>query len=132
MVDAISVALSGLRAQGQRVAVASNNIANAATAGRLPTAQNPQSGVYTPLTVNLTAQGNGGVSTTVVESPDGYSAVYDPSSVYANEEGLIAAPNVDLAQESVTLLEARTAFKANLAVLKTEKEMLGELMDVLA
>ncbi len=38
-------------------------------------------------------------------------------------------PNVDLTTEMVNLLEIKTSYKANLAVLKTQDEMLGALLD---
>jgi flagellar basal-body rod protein FlgC len=135
MADAISIALSGLMAQSRRVAVSANNIANIATVGVLPTEESPASTVYKPLSVSylaLTAGGKvGGVSTTVTEDQNGYSPVFDPASVYANSEGLIAVPNIDFTKEFVNLMQSKSAFKANLSVLKTEKEMLGELLDAL-
>lgn len=131
MTDAISIALTGLRAQNQRLAVAANNIANANTTGVLPTQQSPASTVYKPLSVSQIALAAGGVITTVNESPAGYSPAYDPSNIYANEQGVVAAPNVDLPQEIVNILETKSLFKANLAVLKTQNEMLGDLIDTL-
>jgi flagellar basal body rod protein FlgC len=44
---------------------------------------------------------------------------------------LIAVPNIDFNKEFVNLMQSKSAFKANLSVLKTEKEMLGELLDAL-
>jgi flagellar basal-body rod protein FlgC len=134
MVDTLSIALTGLMAQGQRLAVAASNIANAATIGALPTTESPASTVYKPLTVSYTAlmTGNepGGVSTRVTEDPNGYTAVSDPGSIYANEDGLVAAPNIDLNQEMVNLLVAKTLYKTNVSVIKTEKEMMGDLLDI--
>ena len=135
MVDALSIAVSGLMAQRQRLGVAASNIANVSTTGRIPTADNPSSTVYRPLEVSYAAMTvNGrpaGVSTQVNEVHDPYSVAYDPSSSYANSDGLVAAPNVDLVTESVNMLMAKNLFKANLSVIKTEKEMLGELLDTL-
>ncbi len=136
MADAISIALSGLTAQSIRLAASASNIANVSTSGVLPTKQSPASTVYRPLSVSYTALTTGagqagGVRADVTEDPDGYSAVYDPSNVHANNEGLVAAPNVDLARETVNILVAKTLFKANLSVIKAEREMLGELLDTL-
>lgn len=129
MADTISIALSGLAAQGQRLAATANNVANARTVGALPTAESPVSTVYRPLSVSYTALTSGGVSAAVTEDPAGYSAAFDPSSIYASKDGLIAVPNVDLAKEAVNLMEIKIAFKANIATLKAEKEMLGALLN---
>jgi flagellar basal-body rod protein FlgC len=134
MSNVLSIALSGLNAQNVRISAAANNIANASTVGALPTADNPASTVYKPLSVSYTAltagANNGGVSAQVIEEQNAYTPVFDPSSPFANEEGLVAAPNVDLAKEAVNLLESKVLFKANLSVIKTQKEMLGEVLDI--
>lgn len=131
MTDVVSIALSGLKAQQTRLAAGASNIANASTTGTVPAASPsaPASTVYKPLTVNLTSLATGGVRADVSADSKGYSLIYDPSSPYANGEGMIAAPNVDLTREMVNLLETEASFKANLAVLKTQDEMLGELLD---
>jgi len=138
MTDAVSIALSGLRAQQTRLAAGASNIANASTTGTVPAASpsapasTVASTVYKPLSVNLTSLATGGVRADVSADPKGYSLIYDPSSPYANSEGMIAAPNVDLTREIVNLLEIKNSYKANLAVLKTQDEMLGELLDTRA
>jgi flagellar basal-body rod protein FlgC len=146
MTDAVSIALSGLRAQQTRLAAGASNIANASTTGTVPAASpsapaSTASGgasvptafsVYRPLNVNLTSLATGGVRADVTADPKGFSLVYDPSSPYANTEGMIAAPNVDLTREIVSLLEIKNSFKANIAVLKTQDEMLGALLDTRA
>lgn len=134
MMDAVSIALSGLKAQQTRLSAGANNIANASTSGPVP-AQPPvpavsgQPAVYKPLDVNLSSLATGGVRADVTANAGGYSLVYDPSSPYANGEGMIAAPNVDLTREIVNITEIKHSFKANLAVLKTQDEMLGALLD---
>lgn len=136
MTDVFSIALSGLGAQQKRLAGTASNIANASTAGTVPgtvpsapASTVSGSTVYKPLSVNLTSLASGGVRADVVADENGYSLAYDPSSPYANSEGMIAVPNVDLTTEIVNLLEIKTSYKANLAVLKTQDEMLGALLD---
>lgn len=134
MTDAVSIALSGLRAQQTRLAAGASNIANASTTGTAPAASPsaPASTVYKPLNVNLTSLASGGVRADVVADPNGYSLIYDPSSPYANPQGMIAAPDIDLTREIVNITEIKHSFKANLAVLKTQDEMLGALLDTRA
>lgn len=138
MSDALSIALSGLVAQGQRLAATASNIANASSAGAVPSADPsaPASTVYRPLQVTFVPVGSGGIGggvrAAVSPDPDGYTVVYDPSSVYANREGYIAAPNVDYANEFVHLIETRLAYKANISVIKTQDEMTRSLLDEIA
>lgn len=133
MTDALSIALSGLTAQKQRLAATASNVANASTGGTVPSADPsaPASTVYKPLEVNFTSS-EAGVWAHVTEKNPSYSVIYDPTSVYANGEGLTAVPNVDLAEEAVNMLETKVAFKANISVIKTQDEMLGELLDTIA
>lgn len=133
MADVLSIALSGLNAQKQRLEATASNVANATTTGTVPGADSaaPASTVYRPLNVSLTSLAGGGVAATTTADENGYSIVYDPSSPHANGQGEIAAPNVDFIREMVSLLETKTAFKANLAVIRTQDEMTGELLDTL-
>lgn len=137
MIDSILSALSGLTAQKQRLDATANNIANAATAGVVPdTANGGASTVYIPLRVDLTSlevgPSGGGVVATTSPEAIGYSVAFDPSSVYANKDGLIAVPDIDLAAEAITLMEIKTAFRANVSVIRTQEEMMGEILDTLA
>ncbi|MDD9901030.1 MAG: flagellar basal body protein [Alphaproteobacteria bacterium] len=129
--DAISIALSGLNAQSAKLAATASNIANASTSGRVPDDADPASTVYRPLNVSYTAL-EAGVRAQVVPDEDGYSVVYAPSDLHANEEGLIAVPNIDFAEQSVNLIAAKAAYKANLAVIRVQDDLNEELLDTLA
>ena len=136
--EAFSIALSGLTAQKQRLAATASNIANVSTAGIIPRADPsaPVSTVYKPLNVSFTSlETNGagvGVRADVTPDANGYTIVYDPSSSYANSEGLLAVPDIDLTEQIVNLIETKTAFRANVSVIKTQDEMLGELLNTIA
>jgi flagellar basal-body rod protein FlgC len=135
MTDAISIALSGLTAQKQRLAATASNIANVSTAGAVPGANTSSPAaptVYKPLKTTFVSQEGGGVRADVRADENAYSLVYDPQSAYANSDGMIAVPNVDLATEVVNATITETVFKANLSVIRTQDEMLGELLDTLA
>lgn len=137
LTSALSNALSGLAAQSKRLNATASNVANASTGGAAPNSPEAAAGaptVYKPLQVNMTSQtlpnGQGaGVLANVTEIENGYSLSYDPDALGANSEGLVAVPNVDLAQEAVNLIETKALFKANAAVIRTQEEMLGSLLD---
>ncbi len=139
MADAITIALSGLRAQTQRLGATASNIANATTSGAVPGSDAPAGSpaLYRPLRVDqtaiFTADGQGaGVRAEVSADEDGITRVYDPDSSFADSEGFVAVPQIELTEEITNLLVAKTAYKANLSVIKTEKELQDQLLDTLA
>lgn len=128
MLSAINIALSGLESATQKLNTSAANIANLQTAGSLePGGQAP----YTPVTTVQETTDNGGVATYVVPKNDPFTPVYSPDSPFANADGVIGVPNVDLAEEAVNLMIAKTTYKANLASIKTANEMSEELFRVL-
>jgi flagellar basal-body rod protein FlgC len=126
MISAVSIGLSGLAAADLRLNVAASNIANAQDVGVLP-GTNGQS-AYAPLQVMQSDTGPGTVAYTVPVNPP-YIPTYDPQSPDANDQGLVAAPNVNLAQDLVQLQVARQAYEGNLktveAGLSTTNYLLG-------
>ncbi len=133
--DTLSISLSGLRVQNSRMAVAASNIANITTSGSIPTTDNPVSNVYKPLSVSAIALSNYGQPAgvkSIINEDDSFSVVFDPGSIYANTEGFIAVPDVSLEEEAVNMMVAKNAYKANLNVIKTQKEMLGELLEIVS
>jgi flagellar basal-body rod protein FlgC len=130
MVNAISIALSGLHAAVKKLNAGASNIANMGTVGAL---DDPDRAPYTPLETQQTAlslpdgEGAGVVSHTRAKAQP-FTPAYDPDSPFANEEGLIGVPHVDLAEEAVNLKLAETSYKAGLATIKVAEEMSDELL----
>ena len=60
------------------------------------------------------------------------TAVYDPQAPFANPDGLVAAPNVDLAQELIGQLLASYTYTANATVMKADDRMTRTLLDIKA
>lgn len=132
MINTIQIALSGLSAASRKVEASASNIANMQTVGSL---DDPAAAPYTPLLTQQTAladgQGQGaGVKSDFVPKTQPFIPAYAPDSPFANAQGLVGAPNVDLAEEAVTLTMAKAAYKANVAVIKTSEDMTDELLSV--
>ena len=141
----LSIATSGLSAASSRLNVAASNIANVLTTGALPAtggagASSSASGssnlpaVYVPLQVNQVAQSGGstqgGTVATVSAVSPGFVAQSDPGSPFANQDGLVAAPNVDPANDFVQLAVAKYAFAANAKVVQAYSDMSKSLLDI--
>src|SRR5581483_10236276 len=116
----LSIATSGLSAASLRLEVAASNIANARDTGPLPpaggTPTNSSNGssfpaAYVPLQVNQVDQTTGsapaGTLATVTSVSPSFVVQSDPNAPFANQDGLVAAPNVDLASQFIQLLTAK-------------------------
>ncbi|WP_298881846.1 flagellar basal body rod C-terminal domain-containing protein [uncultured Bradyrhizobium sp.] len=143
-----SIATSGLSAASLRANVAASNIANVRTTGPLPASDgSSKSGsggssstgstypaAYSPLRVDQVAQASGstpeGTVATVSAVSPSYTAQSDPSAPFANQDGLIAAPNVDLADQFVQMATAKYTFMANAKVIKAYSETEKSLLDI--
>lgn len=125
MIGAISTALTGLMAATKKVEASASNIANMGSAGSLDPANPNQP--YEALTTVQSANGSGGVTATNIPKTPGFVNAYAPDSPFANSEGLVGAPNVDLAEEAVNLKIAEISYKANISVLKAADSMSEEL-----
>lgn len=145
----LSIATSGLSAASLRLEVTASNIANALTTGTLPasggsnasggtanSSNNSNFSAYVPLQVNQVDQTSGSTpgGTTAVVSTVSPSFVpqFDPSSPFANQDGLVAAPNVDLASQFIQLLTAKYDFAANAKVIQAYDNTTKSLLDIKA
>ena len=126
MVDAISNALSGLQSAGIRAGVSANNIANLQTVG----AKTPDRGpaAYVPQDVVATAIPAGGVATHVQDRAPATVTAYDPDHPYADDQGAVDVPNINLETEIVNLKIAEIAYKASANVIKTARAMQDDLL----
>ncbi|MGH1376049.1 MAG: flagellar basal body rod protein FlgC [Alphaproteobacteria bacterium] len=127
MINAIGIALTGLNSASQRLNASASNIANVSTAGSLV---DPASPPYTPVTTKSKALGTtGGVQTNVIPQQAPFTPAFDPDSPFADENGFIGVPNVDLAEEAVNIKLAEISYKANLSTIKVAGELFDELLE---
>ena len=131
-----SIAMSGMLAATRRLEVSARNVANVRSDGALPDAQGNYSPdaprPYTPLRVDQVDVATGGTRAVVTEVSPSYVATPNPSAPYANQDGLVAAPNVDLADEVVQQLMASYAYAANARVVTSYNQMVKSLFDISA
>lgn len=116
--DAISIALSGLRGQSTKTAVSAENIANTSTHD------------YVPKDAVLSSSGSG-VEVSIRERDDASFKTYSPDSTLADDQGFVSIPNISLEEEITNLMTAEIAYKANIGVMKTADDMQDSLLDVL-
>ena len=96
MIRGIDAAFSGISAETARLDVAANNIANINTDG------------YKAKQVNQSVDGNGQITTQVIQSDQ----------------------EVNLVQESLNMHSAKFGFQADIAVIRAEDETMRSLLDI--
>jgi flagellar basal-body rod protein FlgC len=134
MSNALSIAASGMAAAALRLQVSASNIANALSFGPLPTAKNSQgfSPAYIPLLVDQTDIAGGGTIGIVRTALPSYIPIYDPTAPFADNSGMVAAPNVDLTSQLIEQVLAHFTYAANAKVASADSRMMGSLFDIVA
>jgi flagellar basal-body rod protein FlgC len=142
MFNAMEISSSGLSAQRTRMKVISSNIANINTTrtpnggpyrrrdvifGALPAERNFQE----ELVSQTVDKGNRHVKVLgVVEDSRAPKLKYDPNHPDANEEGYVALPNIDIAEEMTNLMISKRSFEANIAAINATKNMITNALDI--
>ena len=130
----LSIAASGMNAAMRRLEVSASNVANALSDGPLPSAdaavQAKYPAAYTPLRVDQVETAGGGITAVVGNVTPGTVLTYDPSAPFADNRGMVASPNVNLANEAVQQLIARYTFVMNAVVVRTYDQMMKSLLDI--
>lgn len=129
MINPISTAVSGLTAASRKLAVATENIVNASSVGSLD--PNSPNQAYAAQTTLAKSVGGGGVQTVTLTREPPFVPNFQPDSPFANEDGLVNAPNVNLDEELVNTKLAEQAYKASAQVIRTTSDMQDVLVRAL-
>jgi len=134
-VSARKIAVSGLRAQRQRMNLIANNIANAQTT-RTPGgggAFRRQLALLTGEQLNSGVRADqGGVKVSkVIKDASPLERVYAPGHPDADPSGYVEYPNVKLSVEMVDMVSAQRGYEANIAVLVSGSRMRQRALDIL-
>ena len=131
---ASTIAVSGMNAAALRLQISASNVANVQSSGPLP--DSASAGSYPPAynarAVNQTAMPDGTTFATVAPVLPGTVKSWDPAASYANAQGMVASPNVDLANEAVQQMMAGLVYAANAAVVRADNQMTSALLNVFA
>lgn len=132
LVKAMEAAAQGMKAQGSRMRIISENMANAETTGKTA-ADNPyQRQIVTFKNVLNRETGNEDVEVDkVVKDSAPFVMKYDPSHPAANAQGYVKMPNVNPMLEMMDMREAQRSYEANLGVIEMARGMLMHTIDLL-
>lgn len=130
--DTLAIASSGMKAQGDRLRVVSENIANADSTGRSPNEVPYRRKLVVFQNVLDKEQG---ISTVKVADRtydmSEFRKKYDPTHPAADEKGYVLYPNVNSIVEMMDMREARRGYEANMNVVEVAKSMLSRTIDLL-
>lgn len=66
----------------------------------------------------------------IVEDPDEFKLVYDPTHPDANEDGYVQLPNVDMVKEMTDAIAASQAFSSNVTAFNTLKSVISKGLEI--
>jgi flagellar basal-body rod protein FlgC len=129
---AMQMAAKGMKAQGVRMRVISENLANAETTGKKPGEAPYRRQIVT--FKNELDKASGGKEVEVDKVQNDTSAFvmkYDPSHPAADKNGYVMMPNVNPLIEMMDMREAQRSYEANLGVIEMSRSMLMHTIDLL-
>lgn len=130
--NAMNISASGMKAQGMRMRIISENIANSET-----TTNSPSEDPYRRKTISFKSeldrsQGIEKVAVKRIEQDQSdYRLKYDPAHPAADENGYIKLPNVNSLIETMDMREANRSYEANLSSIELSRGMLTRTIDML-
>lgn len=132
LVKAMEAAAQGMKAQGTRMKIISENMANAETTGKTSadTPYQRQIVTFKNILNKQDDQKEVGVDRVVKDNAP-FIMKYDPSHPAADSKGYVKMPNVNPLLEMMDMREAQRSYEANLGVIEMARSMLMHTIDLL-
>lgn len=141
----VKISSQGLAVQRQRMELVAANLAN------VTTTQTPEGGPYIRRQLVVEAQPKsafeeqfnnfmtndhddqiaGVRATQITLDPSPPKQRYEPGHPHADENGYVAYPNVNPAIEMVDMVGTSRSYEANIAAIRSAKEMVGDTIELL-
>ncbi len=129
---AMDIAASGMRSQGMRMRIISENIANATTTSEVSGGDPYRRQMVSFKNVMDRAEGYSKVHIDEVMKDDSeFVMKLDPSHPAADENGYVKMPNVNPLIEMMDMREAQRTYEANLGIIDMSRNMLMRTIDLL-
>jgi flagellar basal-body rod protein FlgC len=123
---------AGMKAQGERLRVIAENLANQSSAPDTPGGDPYQRRMVTFKNVLNREMNVNTVEVDRVRKDDSdFPLKYDPTHPGANEDGYVKMPNVVALVELMDMREAQRSYEANLNMIEVSKAMLTRTLDLL-
>jgi flagellar basal-body rod protein FlgC len=132
LIKSSKVAVSGMKAQSERLRVISENLANADSLAQTPDGSPYRRKVVTFKNELDRTNGYNQVKVNHVRpDPSDFQRRYDPKHPAADRDGYVLAPNVNPLIEMMDMREAQRSYEANLNVVNTSRSLLSRTVDML-
>ena len=132
LMKSIKIAAAGMRVQGVRLKVISENIANADSLSPVPGGDPYRRKVVTFENALDRTLGTELVKVRNIDS-DGteFRKNYDPGHPAADKSGYVSLPNVNALVEMMDMREAQRSYEANLRIIDVSKKLVARTIDLL-
>lgn len=126
------IAVSGMKAQAQRLKVISENMANAESVSAEP-GKDPYSRQVVTFQQYVDRETGADMVKVgkIVKDKSEFIKKYDPNHPAADAQGYVSMPNVNPLIEMMDMKEAQRSYEANLSVVQTSREMNSKILDIL-
>jgi flagellar basal-body rod protein FlgC len=132
LTTSLQIAAGGMRAQGTRLRVVAENLANAHSTGETPNDVPYRRQVVTFRNVFDSEIGANMVEVARIGADPGeFQRRYEPAHPSADDNGYVLYPNVNSLVEMMDIREAQRSYEANLSVLETSRTLLTSTIDLL-
>ncbi len=132
LMQAMQISASGMKVQGERMKVLSQNMANAETAPSTPNEQ-----PYRRKIISFKGELDraSGVERVAVDEvrrdQSAFRLKYDPNHPGADDKGYVKLPNVNSLIEAMDMREAQRSYEANLGAIEISRSMAGRTLDLI-
>lgn len=132
LMKAIKISAAGMRVQGQRLKIISENIANADSLSPFEGGDPYRRKIITFQNVLDRKLGADLVKVKGIEfDKTAFEKKYNPGHPAADKNGYVKRPNVNPLIEMMDMREAQRSYEANLRIISVSKSMLSRTIDLL-
>lgn len=132
LLNAMNISASGMKAQGMRMRVISENLANSDTTASTPQADPYRRKVVSFKNVMDRQEGIEKVEIgNIARDQAEFRLKYDPTHPAADQKGYVKLPNVNSLIETMDMREAQRSYEANLGAIELSRNMLMKTIDLL-
>lgn len=133
IMEALGVSASGMRVQGDRMRVISQNIANADTSANAPGEDPYRRKIITFKNVMDRELGADIVKTASItqDMSNDFRLKFMPDHPGADENGYVKFPNISSLIEVMDMREAQRSYEANLGMMEMARSMMNRTLDLL-
>ena len=132
LISSLRISAAGMRAQGTRLRVISENIANANSLPTDPGGQPYQRKLFSfknqlarELVIDTVRVRK------VISDRSEFARRFDPSHPSADADGYVLAPNVNVLIEMMDMREAQRSYEANMAAMRSSRSMMQSTIRLL-